>query len=144
MVPISDTNVITLAADSFAIQIQRRWGIVSSRAISCERHIPQQRHGAASGCIKRLRQRLIIGALAHARVEFRMALLAGVAGIVHLVRAGHKIDIAVLAQAGHAVGGIRLEVLGAERHAACRFGDGPKIYAFTHAHTDDRILSQCA
>ena len=79
-----------------------------------------------------------------------MALLAGVAGIVHLVRAGHKIDIAVIAQAGHAVGGIRLEVLGAERHAACRrFGneetaDGIRLYAFIHAHTDDRILTQCA
>ena len=73
-----------------------------------------------------------------------MALFAGVAGIVHFMIAGGEIDIAVIAQVGHAVGGVRLEVLGAERHAACRFGDGPKIYAFTHAHTDDRILSQCA
>ena len=136
-------NVFILGADSFAIQIQRRW-VGIRRAISCERHIPQQRHGAASGCIKRIRQRLIIGAIAHARVELRFALLAGVAGIVHLVRAGHKIDLAVIAQAGHAVGGVRLEVLSAERHAACRFGDGPRIYAFTHAHTDDRILTQCA
>ena len=136
-------NVITPAADSFAIQIQRRW-VGIRRAISCERHIPQQRHGAASGCIKRLRQRLIIGAIAHARVELRFALLAGVAGIVHLVRAGHKIDLAALAQTGLAVGGVRLEVLGAERHAACRFGDGPMLYAFTHAHMDDRILTQFA
>ena len=78
-----------------------------------------------------------------------MALLAGVAGIVHLVRAGHKIDLAVIAQAGHAVGGIRLEVLGAERHAACRFGNeetaaGIRLDSVTYTHTDDRILTQCA
>ena len=79
-----------------------------------------------------------------------MALLAGVAGIVHLVRAGHKIDIAVLAQAGHAVGGVRLEVLGAELHAACRrFGNeetaaGIRLHVFKHTHTDDRILTQFA
>ena len=78
-----------------------------------------------------------------------MALLAGVAGIVHLVRAGHKIDLAVLAQTGLAVGGVRLEVLGAERHAACRFRDG-QLAAVTgldsviYTHTDDRILTQCA
>ena len=76
-----------------------------------------------------------------------MALLAGVAGIVHLVRAGHKIDIAVIAQAGH--GGVRLEVLGAELHALCRFCNqetaaGIRLYAFIHAHTDDRILTQFA
>ena len=79
----------------------------------------------------------------------RFALLAGVAVIVHLVRAGYKIDIAIIAQAGHAVGGVRLEVLGAERHAVCRFGNeetaaGIRLYVFTHAHTDDRILTQCA
>ena len=62
---------------------------------------------------------------------------------------GTKVDIAVIAQAGHAVGGIRLEVLGAERHAACRFGDeetaaGIRLDSVTYTHTDDRIIIQCA
>ena len=62
---------------------------------------------------------------------------------------GTKVDIAVIAQAGHAVGGIRLEVLGAERHAACRFGNeetaaGIRLDSVTYTHTDDRIIIQCA
>ena len=78
-----------------------------------------------------------------------MALFADVAGIVHFMIAEGEIDLAVLAQTGHAVGGVRLEVLCFEDHAACRFGNeetaaGIRLYAFTHAHTDDRILTQCA
>ena len=88
-------------------------------------HIPHQCYRAAIPRIqKRLPQRLIIGSLAYTYIELRMALFAGIAGIVHFMIAEGEIDLAVLAQTGHAVGGIRLEILGAERHAACRFGDG--------------------
>ena len=106
------------------MQIQRY--SIGGRVISCERHIPHQCYRAASPrLLKRLCKRLIIGALAHARVELRFALFAGIAGAIHHMRTARKIDLAVIAQAGHAVGGVRLEVLGAERHAACcRFGDG--------------------
>ena len=125
------------------MQIQRY--SIGGGAISCERHIPHQCYRAAiPRILKRLCKRLIIGALAHARVECRPALAAGVAGLVHYMIAEGEIDLAILAQTGHAVGGVRLEVIGAECHAACRFGDGPRLYAFTHAHTDDRILTQCA
>ena len=78
-----------------------------------------------------------------------MALFAGVAGIVHFMFAEGEIDLAVLAQTGHAVGGVRLEVLGAERHAACRFGNeetaaGIRLDSVTYTHMDDRIIIQCA
>ena len=130
------------------MQIQRY--SIGGRVISCERHIPHQCYRAAiPRLLKRLCKRLIIVSLAHAHVELRFALFAGIAGIVHLVRTARKIDLAVIAQAGHAVGGVRLEVLGAERHAACRFRDGQlaavgRLDSVIHAHTDDRIRTQYA
>ena len=88
-------------------------------------HIPHQCYRAViPRTQKHLLQRLIIGALAYTCIELRMALFAGVAGIVHFMFAGGEIDLAVLAQTGLAFGGVRLEVLGAELHAVCRFGDG--------------------
>ena len=143
-----DIEELIPAGDRLSMQIQRY--SIGGGATSCERHIPQQCYRAAIPRLqKRLRKCLIIGALAHARVECRPALAAGVAGLVHYMIAEGEIDLAVLVQTGHAVGGVRLEVLGAERHAACRFGNqetaaGIGLYAFIHAHTDDRILTQCA
>ena len=130
------------------MQIQRY--SIGGGATSIKVHIPHQCYRAAiPRILKRLCKRLIIGALAYTCIELRMALFAGVAGIVHFMIAEGEIDLAVLAQTGHAVGGVRLEVLCFEDHAACRFGNeetaaGIRLYAFTHAHTDDRILTQCA
>ena len=129
------------------MQIQRY--SIGGGAISIKVHIPHQCYRAAIPRIqKRLCKRLIIGSLAYAHVELRFALLAGVAGIVHFMIAEGEIDLAVLAQTGHAVGGVRLEILGAERHAACRFRDGQlaavrRLDSVTYTHTDDRILTQC-
>ena len=105
------------------MQIQRY--NIGGGAIIIKVHIPHQCYRAVIPRIqKRLLQRLIIGALAYTCIELRMTLFAGVAGIVHFMFAGGEIDLAVIAQAGLVFGGIRLEVLGSERHAACRFGDG--------------------
>ena len=140
-----DIEELIPAGDRLSIQIQYSIG---GRAISCERHIPQQCYRAAIPRLqKRLRKCLIIGALAHARVELRFALFAGIAGAIHHMRTARKIDLAVTAQTGHAVGGVRLEVLGAERHAACRFRDGQlaavgRLDSVIYTHTDDRIRTQ--
>ena len=143
-----DIEELIPAGDRLSMQIQRY--SIGGRAISCERHIPQQCYRAVIPRLqKRLRKCLIIGALAHARVELRFALFAGVAGAIHHVRTARKMDLAVTAQTGHAVGGVRLEILGAERHAACRFRDGQlaavdRLDSVIHAHTDDRIRTQYA
>ena len=143
-----DTDGPILAGDRLSMQIQRY--SIGGGATSIKVHIPHQCYRAAiPRILKRLCKRLIIGALAYTCIELRMALFADIAGIVHFMSAEGEIDLAVLAQTGHAVGGVCLEVLGAERHAACRFGNeetaaGIGLYAFIHAHTDDRILTQCA
>ena len=142
-----DTDGLILAGDLLSMQIQRY--NIGGGAIFIKVHIPHQCYRAAIPRIqKRLCKRLIIGSLAHAHVELRFALLAGVAGIVHFMIAEGEIDLAILAQTGHAVGGVRLEILGAERHAACRFRDGQlaavrRLDSVTYTHTDDRILTQC-
>ena len=120
---VVDIEELIPAGDRLSMQIQRY--NIGGGATFIKVHIPHQCYRAATPRIlKRLCKRLIIGALAYTCIELRMALFAGVAGIVHFMFAEGEIDLAVLAQAGHAVGGVRLEVLGAERHAACRFGDG--------------------
>ena len=142
-----DLDELILAGDRLSMQIQRYniGGGVSFIKV----HIPHQCYRAAIPRIqKRLCKRLIIGSLAHAHVELRFALLAGVAGIVHFMIAEGEIDLAILAQTGHAVGSVRLEILGAERHASCRFRDGQlaavrRLDSVTYTHTDDRILTQC-
>ena len=118
-----DIEELIPASDRLSMQIQRY--NIGGGATFIKVHIPHQCYRAAIPRIqKRLCKRLIIGALAYTCIELRMALFAGIAGIVHFMIAEGKIDLAVRAQTGHAVGGVRLEVLGAERHAACRFGDG--------------------
>ena len=118
-----DFEELIPAGDRLSMQIQRY--SIGGGATSIKVHIPHQCYRAAiPRILKRLCKRLIIGALAHACVECRPALFAGVAGLVHYMIAEGEIDLAALAQTGHAVGGVRLEVLGAERHAVCRFGDG--------------------
>ena len=118
-----DIEELIPAGDRLSMQIQRC--TIGGGATFIKVQIPHRCYRAAIPRFqKRLRQRLIIGSLAYTCIELRMALFAGIAGIVHFMIAGGEIDLAVLAQTGHAVGGVRLEVLGAERHAACRFGDG--------------------
>ena len=118
-----DIEELIPAGDRLSMQIQRY--NIGGGATFIKVHIPHQCYRAVIPRIqKRLCKRLIIGALAYTCIELRFALFAGIAGIVHFMIAEGEIDLAVLAQTGHAVGGVRLEVLGAERHAACRFGDG--------------------
>ena len=118
-----DIDGLILAGDRLSMQIQRY--SIGGGTTFLKVQIPHQCYRATiPRILKRLCKRLIIGALAYTCIELRMALFAGVAGIVHFMFAEGEIDLAALAQTGHAVGGVRLEILGAERHAACRFRDG--------------------